>query len=453
MSQLPAVFRNSARTGLPGLKVELRPISDLKPNARNARKHSAAQIDKLAAAIRHFGFTAAIIIGTGGLILAGHARLLAAIKCGMSHVPTISLAHLTPEEQRAYMLADNKLGELATWDDDILKLELAELGTFDLGFSFTDIGFDTAELDRLMVDVTGEDDDSQTDDTIPAIGETAVSRVGDIWLLGRHRLLCGDARDSANYEALMAGEQARLIFTDPPFNLRVDGHIAKRGSDRREFPMASGEMTKPEFTAFLTETLGNAAAVSMDGAIHFVVMDWRHLGELLAAGAEAIGDLKNICIWTKPNAGMGAFYRSQHEMVLVFKKGNAPHVNTFGLGTERYRTNVWKYAGAAGFHADRDHDLALHPTAKPVAMVADAIMDVSHRDEIVLDPFGGSGATLMAAEKTGRRARLLELDTLYCDVIVRRFIAAGGEARLEATGQTFDAVAAERAGPLLLEYR
>ena len=443
-------YRGLSSPNLPGLHVELRAVADLKPNARNARKHPAAQIEKLVATILHFGFTAAIIIGTAGLILAGHARLLAAIKCGMTHVPTISLAHLSPEAQRAYMLADNKLAELASWDEDMLKLELSDLASVDLGFQFTDIGFDTAELDRLLVGSPGGGHQADADDEIPAVAETAVSKLGDVWILGRHRLVCGDARDAASYVALMAGEQARVVFTDPPFNLKVVGHIAKRGADRREFPMASGEMTKAEFTDFLTKTLGHAADNAVDGAIVFVVMDWRHLVEVLAAGDAVIGELKNICVWAKPNAGMGSFYRSQHEMVLVFKKGDAPHVNTFGLGKERYRTNVWSYAGASGFHADRNHDLALHPTAKPITLVADAIMDVSHRDEIVLDPFGGSGSTLMAAEKTGRIARLIELDPLYCDVIVRRFIAAGGEAHLEATNQTFNAVAAERAGPRLL---
>jgi hypothetical protein len=449
MPNPPALYRRPVRLDLPGLAVEPRAIAELKPNGRNARKHTVAQIDKLGRSIALFGFTAPVIIGSDDVVLAGHARLLAAEKAGLTHVPTISLGHLKPEEQRAYMLADNKLAELATWDDAILKVELADLATFDFDFCFTDLGFDTAELDRLTVDFTGGDGDHLDD--IPALGDVAVSRLGDVWLLGPHRLLCGDARDAASYTALMAGEQARVVFTDPPWNLPVVGHIAKRNSKRREFPMASGEMTQAQFTTFLTETLGHAADAAMDGAIVFVVIDWRHVGELLAAGAAAIGELKNICVWVKQNAGMGAFFRSQMELVPVFKKGTAPHLNTFGLGKERYRTNVWKYAGAAGFHADRDHDLALHPTAKPVAMVADAIMDVSHRGEIVLDPFGGSGATLIAADTTGRIARLMELDPLYVDVIVRRFIAGGGQARLETTGQPFEAVAADRGALLLLE--
>ncbi|WP_324523888.1 DNA modification methylase [Brevundimonas sp.] len=423
------------------LPVTPRPVAGLKVPKRQVRDHPPKQIELIRKSILRVGFTVPLVIGTDDQVLAGAARLEAARALGMVEVPTVSLAHLPEADQRAYLLADNKLAEMASWDDDILKLELAELSSLDLSFSLQDLGFETAELDLLLA--SPETDDGAAQDAVPELAEVAVTRLGDIWRLGPHRLVCGDARDPAVHTAVMQGEAARMVFTDPPYNVRIVGHVMKRDSGRREFPMASGEMTPAQFTEFLSQTLGAAAGVSMDGSIHYVFMDWRHMAEMLAAGQSAIGELKNVCVWAKPNAGMGAFYRSQHELAFVFKKGRVPHVNNFGLGEHRYRTNVWKYDGASGFHGERDADLALHPTAKPVAMVADAIQDVSHRDDIVLDPFGGSGSTLMAADRTGRRARLIELDPLYCDVICRRFIAAGGTAVLEGS-EAFDVVAAER---------
>ena len=438
------VLKNNTRK-LPGLHVTLRAVADLKPNGRNARKHPSSQIAKLTKAITAFGFTAPIVLGTNDEILAGHARLEAARAAGLTEVPTISLAHLTPAQQRAFMVADNRLAELATWDEDILKLELTELKGFDLDFDLTDLGFETPDLNRILFTTDGTTDLDEIDDNVPAVATVPVTRVGDVWILGRHRLICGDARMGEVYARLMpAGEVARVITTDPPFNVPVLGHVTKRCADRREFAMAVGEMSVAEFTDFLTTTLGHASDRAVDGAIGYVFMDWRHMTEVLDAGRAAIGELKNLVVWAKPNAGMGAFYRSQHELVFVFKKGTAPHVNTFGLGEHgRYRTNVWSYPGGSGFHADRDGDLAMHVTPKPVAMIAEAILDVSHLDEIVLDPFGGSGSTLMAAEKTDRRARLIELDPLYCDVICRRFIANGGTAVREADGMTFEQAEAE----------
>lgn len=421
--------------------VVLRSIDQLTVSDRHVRMHPERQIELITKSILRVGFTTPIIIGTNDRVLAGAARLEAARRAGMTHAPTISLAHLPHAEQRAYMLADNKLAEMAAWDDDVLKIELQDLATFDLAFDLTDLGFATAELDLMLQD---GGDGADTEDTPPPLEETAVTRLGDVWDLGPHRLICADARDPEAYLRVMKGEKARMVFADPPFNVPIRGHVMKRGSNRREFPMAVGEMSSAEFVSFLAESLGEAAAHALEGSIHYVCMDWRHMMEVLIACQQVIGELKNLCVWAKPNAGMGAFYRSQHELVFVFKKGSAAHINNFGLGKDRYRTNIWKYEGASGFHAGRDDDLALHPTAKPVAMIADAIMDVSDRGEIVLDPFGGSGATLMAAEKTGRRARLIELDPLYCDVICRRYQAAGGTVSLEG-GCEFEAVANRRA--------
>lgn len=268
-----------------------------------------------------------------------------------------------------------------------------------------------------------------------------MTQVGDVWIMGSHRLICGSALEDDAYIRLLIGEKARMVFTDPPYNVRVDGHVSGKGkANRHEFLMASGEMSSAAFRSFLETSLGAAARASHDGAIHFVCMDWPHLQEVIEAGKSSIGEWKNLITWVKDSGGMGTFYRSQHELILVFKCGSAPHINTFGLGeTGRYRTNVWKYPGVNTFGPGRDEALAMHPTVKPVAMVADAIKDVSRRKDIVLDPFGGSGTTLIAAEKTGRRARLIELDPLYCDVICRRWRALTGSfAVLEETGETFD---------------
>ena len=428
------------------LKVEQRPIESLKPYRRNARVHSQKQIAQIAAAIRRFGFLVAILIGADGTIVAGHGRWAAAKLLGMTIVPVIQLDHMTEAERRAFAIADNRLAELAGWDEEILAIELQELAALDLDLDLELTGFDGAELDQLLgVDVAPKIDPKA--DQIPEPQGPAVSRIGDLWRLGKHCLVCGDARDPGAYEVLMPGEQARLVFTDPPYNVRIVGNVSGKGKNtRREFLMASGTMTPPDFTAFLTQSLDAMAAVSLDGSIHYVCMDWRHMSELLGAGNAVYAELKNLVVWAKTNAGMGTFYRSQHELIFIFKKGSAPHLNTFGLGENgRFRSNLWVFPGLNTFRAGRDEELAMHPTVKPVGMVADAIRDVSRRGEIVLDAFGGSGTTLIAAEKTGRKARMLELDPLYVDVICRRWTAfSNTPAILAESGLTFDEVASTR---------
>ena len=291
-----------------------------------------------------------------------------------------------------------------------------------------------------------EGPDCSAEDEIPTYHHegAAVSQAGDLWLLGRHRLVCGDARATSAYSALLGDERADLICTDPPYNVPIHGHVC--GSKRtrhRDFAMGVGEMNQSQFTQFLIDSLAPAAARCRDGAIAYVFMDWRHMGELLDAGERVFAELKNLCVWNKTNGGMGTFYRSKHELIFVFKIGTGPHVNTFGLGdTGRYRTNVWDYAGVNCFRSGRLEELSAHPTVKPVDLVADAIRDCSRRGGIVLDPFGGSGTSLIAAHKVGRRARLIEYDPAYCDVIVRRFEAVtGASATLQRTGQSFEDVA------------
>ncbi len=380
-----------------------------------------------------------------GSIVAGHGRVAAARRLGIDEVPVIELAHLSEAERRAYIIADNRLAELAGWDRDILAIELQALTEMDLDFDLEITGFETAEIDLLLDEDAGGNRDPADDVLEPSPGP-AITHPGDIWQLGRHKVICGDALDPETHRLLMGEDRARAVFTDPPYNVKIDGHVCGSGKVRhREFAMATGEMDKAGFTTFLRKTLTAMAAVSLDGAIHFVCMDWRHMDELSAAGAEVYSEHKNVVVWVKTNGGMGTFYRSQHELIFVFKVGTAKHLNTFGLGeTGRYRTNVWEYAGLNSFGGNQD-DLALHPTVKPVALVADAIRDVTRRGDIVLDGFGGSGTTLIAAERTGRVARLIELDPLYCDVICKRFEdLAGQPARLVGTDQTFADVALER---------
>lgn len=429
------------------LKITYRKIGELIPYTGNARTHSDKQVAQIAASIRKFGFTNPVLIDEEGGIVAGHGRVAAAKQLGIAEVPTIVLGHLTPAERRAYVIADNRLAELAGWDREILKIEFQALAELDLDFDLEITGFETAELDLLLDDSAGEDAADPADEMPEPEPGPAVTQPGDVWVLGKHRLICGDARDPATYAALMGADRARAVFTDPPYNVKIDGHVCGYGAVKhREFAMASGEMDAGTFTAFLEESLGAMAAVSLDGAIHFTCMDWRHMPELQAAGSRVYSELKNLVVWAKTNGGMGTFYRSRHELIYVWKVGTAPHTNTFGLGEHgRYRTNVWDYPGVNSFGGNQK-DLALHPTVKPVALVADAIKDVTRRGEIVLDGFGGSGTTLIAAERTGRVARLVELDPIYCDVICRRYAAlAGVEPVLEATGETFEAAAETRA--------
>ena len=268
-----------------------------------------------------------------------------------------------------------------------------------------------------------------------------VTRLGDVWLLAKHILVCGDSTDAATYKLLMDGEKAEFVFTDPPYNVRIDGNVSGLGSVKhREFAMASGEMSESQFTTFLSKTYALLCRYSTDGSIHQICMDWRHMREMLQAGDANYSELKNV--WNKSNAGMGTFYRSKHEMVFIWKNGSAPHINTFELGQYgRHRTNVWDYDGVNTMRPGRLDELAMHPTVKPVALVTDAIKDCSKRGSLILDPFCGSGTILIAAEKTGRRGRTIELDPVYVDVAIQRWEKFTGEiATLAPLGETFDEV-------------
>ena len=398
---------------------------DLRPWSKNARTHSKKQVRQIAESIETFGFTNPVLIDRENRILAGHGRVAAAKLLGLAVVPCLRFEHMTETEKRAYVLADNKLALNAGWDEDLLAAELgALLESPDLDFDIGVTGFSVAEIDFCLEGAAPEEPGDPADD-VQIEDAPRRCRDGDVWQLGPHRLICGDALDPDVVDDLMAGEQARMVFSDPPYNVPIDGHVGNSGkTQHREFAMASGEMSKSEFTAFLRRAFQNMTDHSVDGAIHFLCMDWRHQGEMLAAGEGIYSELKNLIVWVKDNGGMGTFYRSRHELIFAFKVGMAPHVNSFELGQHgRYRTNVWEYKGVNTMRAGRMDELAMHPTVKPVQMIADAIKDVSGRGEIVLDLFGGSGSTLIAAEKTGRRARIAELDPLYCDRILARWEA------------------------------
>jgi DNA modification methylase len=432
------------------MSIVYRRVADLKPDPRNPRHHSKKQIRQIAKSIDTFGFVLPVLVDADLNVICGHGRLLAGRQLGMTEVPTVRLDHLTPEEVRALRIADNRVTENATWDDRLLAEQLRDLSLAGLDFDIEVTGFEMAEIDLRIasLDDASEHDDDPAD-VVPEVAPgPIVSKLGDLWLLGPHRVLCGNALDRAAFSALMGEEPAAMVFTDPPYNVPIDGHACGLGAiHHRPFPMASGEMDKAEFTAFLGQTCRNLATFSANGSIHFICMDWRHLDELLAAGREAYDELKNLCVWVKDNPGMGSLYRSGHELVLVFKHGRAAHHNNVQLGRfGRSRSNVWRYPGVNSppRRGEEGNLPALHPTVKPVAMVADAILDCSARGAIVLDAFLGSGTTVIAAERTGRRCYGLELDPAYVDTAIRRWQArTGGSARHAESGRSFDGLTDE----------
>lgn len=429
--------------------IEYRPVGSLNAYENNPRKHPEKQLVKLAASIREFGFTFPVLVDADNTIIAGEARVAAATRLGMTEVPVIVAQNWSRPHVRAYRLADNKLAELAQWDNATLAIELGAIIELDecpleiLGWEMgeIDVILDDAGMAEAMADPANEQIEPPLD---------PVSRAGDLWLLGDNKLLCGSSLDAENWSALMGDDIAAMAFTDPPYNVPVSGHVCGLGKiSHPEFAMASGEMSSEEFTRFLAEFLFRMMPHLKDGAVVEVCMDWRHVGPMIAAlSANKLWPL-NLCVWNKTNGGMGSLYRSKHELVFIGKKGNVPHTNNVQLGRHgRYRTNVWDYAGVNTFGKNRMADLADHPTVKPVALIADAIRDVTNPGEIVLDAFMGSGTTILAAERTKRRCFGTEIEPRYVDVAIRRWeTMTGQEARLASTGKTFASVSCERSEP------
>jgi DNA modification methylase len=421
---MPITLDTTAAPANRQLTIVYRATSSLVPDLRNARTHPRQQVAQIADSIERFGFTNPILADPDGNVIAGHGRLIAAKKLQLAQVPVITLSGLTDAERRALRLADNKIAQNSGWDLDVLRVELAELRSLpDLTFDLEITGFSGGEIDVLLADRIDPDDD-----VIPAVPATPRTQQGDIWQLGDHRIGCGDCRDAQFLRAVVGeGNSIDVAFLDPPYNVKINGNANARGR-HREFAMASGEMTAATFRAFLADALGAAARVSRPGAIHFVCMDWRHLDDLSAATTSIYDGPLNLCVWNKSNAGMGSLYRSKHELVLVYRVPGAPHTNAVELGKHgRNRSNVWDYASVNSFKGSRRQDLALHPTVKPVAMVADAICDVSRHGELVLDVFLGSGTSLIAAERTGRLFRGTEIDPAYVDVAIERWCDLTGK--------------------------
>jgi len=426
------------------LEILYPPISAVKPSPHASRQHNRHQRRKLKSLLTKFGQVTPIIVDETYVIVDGHAVYETMVELGYDAIAVVVVANRAEAEIRTLRLALNRICQDTKWDDTKLKIEIEAL--LSLGFDVDLTAFDAVEIDMtLSIDTPAGNtvEEVAVADVESQPGPT-VTQPGDIWHLGRHVVACGDARDADHLRALIGDSRAATVFTDPPYNVRIDGFVSGLGKNQhRPFAMASGELSRQDFIAFLIAFIAALKPILVDGAIIFACMDWRHAGELLEAAAGQDLEFKNLCVWVKSNAGMGSFYRSQHELVFVFKHGDAPHQNNFGLGQHgRSRSNVWNYRGVNAFGKDRTELLGMHPTVKPVAMITDALRDVSRRGEIVLDPFLGSGSTLIAAEDVGRICIGNEIDPTYVDVAVRRWQKqTGRDAVNAATGETFAAVA------------
>lgn len=438
---------DSAPEGVPGLldnlDLTIRYVAPgtLAAVGRRARSHTKKQIKQIAESIKTFGFTVPILVDEAEKVIAGNARVEAAIQLGIEKVPVVALSHLSPEQKRAFVIAENKLGTLSGWDKDILRLEFEELGALDLDFSLEVTGFLEPEIEAIVFDRP----DCDPGDVIPQIEEVPTSRLGDLWLLGEHRLLCADSTKAENLDVLLDGRNARAVFTDAPYNVRIAGHVTGAGK-HGEFAMASGEMTDEQFTSFLASSLIQIERALVPGGVSYFCMDWRHAGHVLEAVKETTLQYMNLVVWDKTTGGMGSWYRSRHELIFVLVKPGDKHLNRVELGKHgRDRHNVWCYPGVNGFGSQKAKAREMHPTVKPLALVHDAILDSTAKRDLVLDLFSGSGTTIIAAHASGRVGAALELDPRYVDVGIRRWQEfAGKEARLAATGQTFREVMMER---------
>jgi hypothetical protein len=407
-------------------------VAGCRPLGRETRKHPPAQVRKLAANLERFGFVLPILTDAQGRVVAGWAQVLAARQLGLNEVPAVSLTDLSDAELRMLRLALNRIADDGTWDRQALALEFSEILQLAPQIELESSGFEMSEIEVLLKDSSDHDQD----DELPPIdaAATPVTRPGDLWVLGEHHLLCGDALRAESYARLMETDKGQMVFADPPYSVPIQDH----GSDlaaASDVAVASGEFSPSAYQAFLRTALGHAAQHSNDGAIHYVCTDWRHQRELVAAGDEVYGELLNICVWTKGQTGNGSLYRSQHELVFVFKVGKGVH--NVPLGRDgRHRSDVWDYVSDNGLNGSADINLA--PTVKPVALIADAMRDCSNRGGLVIDPFGGVGTTLIAAEQSNRRARVIELNPILVDASIERWQRlTGGTARHADTGRAF----------------
>lgn len=421
-------------------------IDDLVFKNKNPHKHSRHQLGQITKSIEAFGFKTPIVIDEKNVIIAGEARVQAAKELGIKKIPCLRFHDLTDAQKKAFALADNKLPELADWDTVILADDLIELSDPEFKIDMSDFGFSITEQD-LLIEAAHPEDNCEEDD-IPLLPVIPVSREGDLWLLGKHRLYCGNAREPSAYEELLGDETADVVATDPPYNVPIQGHAGGKGKHKhREFAEATGELSDEAFEAWLEEFVTVVSQHLRKGGLLYCFMDWRSLDLVVRVGRKVLGPLLNIGVWVKTNAGMGSFYRSQHECCAIIRHRSEKHRNNIELGRHgRNRSNVWTYPGQSAMSKSRDETLALHPTVKPTALIADILKDCTKRGDLVLDPFAGSGTVFLAAERTGRVARGIELDPAYVDVAIRRWQElTGKEATLVETGETFDDTAADRA--------
>lgn len=444
-SAAPKARRETAtNAGLIEIQIEYRDVSDLALDPRNPRQHSQKQVNQIADSIREFGFVMPVVVDDRSQVVIGHARVLAAKRLGMTRVPVIELHHLSKAQLKALRIADNKLALHGAWDERLLAESFLEIKELDIELDLGLTGFAYPEIEIVIDGLKADRAEPEDEDASTGV---PVCRAGDLWQCGDHLLLCGDATCEASFEALMKEQLAGMVFTDPPYNLKIDGPVSGKGKTKhREFAQASGEMSREEFRRFLITVCTRLAKYAADGSIHYICMDWRHSADLLAAGEQTYSELKNIAVWVKSNAGLGSLYRSRHEFVFVFKSGKASHVNNIELGKYgRHRTNVWEYDSANVRSRKGDNLLALHPTAKPVGLVMDAMRDCSKAGDIVLDAFLGSGTTLLAADRTGRICRGIELDPLYVDTAIRRWQnLTGRDAVRVSDGRLFRDLEAEK---------
>lgn len=436
----------ASNAGLVDIQIQYRSVNDLALDPRNPRQHSQQQVNQIADSIREFGFIMPVVVDDNRQVVIGHARVLAAKKLSMPRIPVVEIRHLSKAQLKALRITDNRLAQHAHWDERLLGENFVELKELDFEFDLSITGFTLPEIDLKLQDLH-ESKPEHVDEEVDAATGVAVCETGDVWQLGEHRLFCGDATTETAFDLLMKETCADVVFVDPPYNVPVEGHVSGKGKVRhREFAQGVGELSRDEFIGFLAKTCGLLAKHSKDGAIHFVCMDWRHTDELLTAGRDAYFELKNIAVWVKSNPGMGSLYRSQHELVFVFKSGTGRHTNNIELGKHgRNRSNVWHFDSASVQARKGNNLLALHPTAKPVELVMDALLDCSRRGGIVLDSFLGSGTTLLAAERTGRICYGIELDALYVDTAIRRWQnLTGGDAVRMSDGKLFRDIEAEK---------
>jgi DNA modification methylase len=440
-------LKAATNAGLIDIQIEYRAVEELLLDARNPRQHPQRQVNQLADSIREFGFVMPVVVDGDGHVVIGHGRVLAAKKLRMLRIPIVQIRHLSAAQLKALRLADNRLAQHSHWDERLLGESFLELKELEIDFDLSITGFALPEIDLCLQTLHESERIAPDDEQLNSTTGVAVCSVGDLWQLGEHRIHCGDATCEAAFDLLMKEERASVVFVDPPYNVPVEGHVSGKGKvQHREFAQGVGELTRDEFITFLTMTCGLLAKHSRDGAIHFVCIDWRHADELLAAGRDVYTELKNIAVWVKSNAGMGSLYRSQHELVFVFKSGKGRHINNIELGKHgRNRSNIWNYDSASVQARKGNNLLALHPTAKPIQLVVDALLDCSHRGDIVLDSFLGSGTTLLSAERAGRICRGIELDPLYIDTAIRRWQnLTGHDAVRSSDGKLFRELEGEK---------